>query len=186
MHVAGHDGPSLTQQIAQQGIDIRTVGAQRNDTSSLARSQATGLIVTFSLPVSGLPYIPNPLPSPFDAVPGVNANGTYVGYVTLGAVGAVAGANAQPAFALGGTFPLTSPPVSASTPAVALADNPVLGAPGVAPVQAPQVGPRVGFFRSVLDGFTTDLADLYAALAVGTVMLFLGWRVTVMVRRSTH
>ena len=186
VHVAGHDGPSLTQQIAQQGIDIRTVGAQRNDTSSLARSQATGLIVTFSLPVSGLPYIPNPLPSPFDAVPGVNANGTYVGYVTLGAVGAVAGANAQPAFALGGTFPLTSPPVSASTPAVALADNPVLGAPGVAPVQAPQVGPRVGFIRSVLDGFTTDLADLYAALAVGTVMLFLGWRVTVMVRRSTH
>ena len=69
---------------------------------------------------------------------------------------------------------------------MALADNPVLGAPGVAPVQAPQVGPRVGFIRSVLDGFTTDLADLYAALAVGTVMLFLGWRVTVMVRRSTH
>src|SRR3954465_10083749 len=46
VHVAGHDGPSLTQQVAQQGIDIHTVGSQRNDTSSLARSQATGLIVT--------------------------------------------------------------------------------------------------------------------------------------------
>src|SRR5205807_4052444 len=111
VHVAGQNGPSLTQRVAQQGVDIRTVGTQRNDTTSLARSEATGLIVTFSLPVSGLPYVPNPLPSPFDAVPGVNANGTYVGYVTLGAVGAVAGANAQPTFALGGTFPLTSPPV---------------------------------------------------------------------------
>jgi len=186
VHVAGQNGPSLTHEIAQQGVDIRTVGAQRNDTSSLARSQATGLIVTFSLPVSGLPYVPNPLPSPFDAVPGVNANGTYVGYVTLGAVGAVAGANAQPAFALGGTFPLTSPPVPAGTAAGAVADNPVLGAPGAATVQAPQLGPRVGFIRSVLDGFTTDLADLYAALALGTVILFLGWRVTVAIRRSSQ
>ncbi|HMC67803.1 MAG TPA: hypothetical protein VKJ07_01505, partial [Mycobacteriales bacterium] len=53
VHVAGQNGPSLTQQVAQQGIDIRTVGAQRDDSAALARSQATGLIVTFSLPVSG-------------------------------------------------------------------------------------------------------------------------------------
>jgi len=54
VHVAGQNGPSLSQQVAQQGVDIRTVGAQRNDSAALARSQATGLIVTFSLPVSGL------------------------------------------------------------------------------------------------------------------------------------
>jgi len=186
VHVAGQNGPSLTQRVAQLGIDIRTVGVQRNDSTALARSQATGLVVTFSLPVSGLPYVPNPLPSPFDAVPGVNANGTYVGYVTLGAVGAVAGANAQPTFALGGTFPLTSPSVPAAPSAAALADNPVLGAPGVAPVQAPALRPQVAFIRGVLDGFTTDLANLYAALALGTVILFVGWRVTVAMRRSTH
>ena len=184
LHVAGQNGPSLTQRVAQQGVDIRTVGAHHDDTSSLARSEATGLIVTFSLPVSGLPYVPNPLPSPFDQVPGVNANGTYVGYVTLGAVGAVAGANAEPAFALGGTFPLTPPGAPATPAAGALADNPVLGAPGVAPIQAPQRPPQVAEIRSLLDGFTTDLADLYAALALGTVMLFGGWRVAVAVRRS--
>jgi len=184
VHVAGHDGPSLTQQVAQQGVDIRTVGAQRDDTGSLARSQATGLVVTFSLPVSGLPYVPNPLPSPFDQVPGVNANGTYVGYVTLGAGGAVAGANAEPAFALGGSFPLASPGSPAAPVAGALADNPVLGAPANAPVQAPPASPGVSFIRGVLDGFTTDLADLYAALALGTVILFVGWRVAVTVRRS--
>ena len=185
VHVAGHNGPSLTQRVAQQGVDIRTVGAQRNDSTALARSQATGLTVTFSLPVSGLPYVPNPLPSPFDAVPGVNGNGTYVGYVTLGAVGAVAGANAQPTFALGGTFPLTSPAAPATGATSAVADNPVLGAPGPGPVQAPQLAPQVTFIRGVLDGFTVDLADLYAALALGTVILFVGWRVTVTVRRST-
>ena len=184
VHVAGHDGPSLTQRVAQQGVDIRTVGAERNDTSSLARSQATGLTITFSLPVSGLPYVPNPLPSPFDQVPGVNANGTYVGFVTLGAVGAVAGANAQPIFALGGSFPLSPPPVGTAPGASALADNPVLSAPGAAPVQAPALAPRVTFIRGILDGFTTDLADLYAALALGTVILFVGWRVAVAVRRT--
>jgi hypothetical protein len=185
VHVAGQNGPSLTQRVAQQGVDIRTVGTQRNDTTALARSQATGLIVTFSLPVSGLPYVPNPLPSPFDAVPGVNGNGTYVGYVALGSVGAVAGANAQPTFALGGTFPLTSPTAPAGGASGAVADNPVLGAPAIAPVQAPEQQPQVALIRGLLDGFTVDLADLYAALALGTVILFVGWRVMVTVRRSS-
>jgi hypothetical protein len=186
IHVAGHDGPSLTQRVAQQGVDIRTVGVTRNDSGSVARSEATGLVVTFSLPVSGLPYVPNPLPSPFDQVPGVNGNGTYVGHVTLGAVGAVAGANSEPVFALGGTFPLSSTPTgTAGSGAVAAADNPVLGAPGVGPaVRAPQVSAPVRLLRGVLDGFTTDLTDLYAVLALGTASLFIGWRVTVALRRS--
>jgi hypothetical protein len=184
IHVAGTNGPALSQRVAQRGVDIRLVGVQRTDAGSLARSEATGLAVTFSLPVSGLPYVPNPLPSPFDQVPGVNANGTYVGYLTLGAVGAVAGANAQPSFALGGSFPLSGP--SAGAPAnAALADNPLLGVPSAGgAVQAPQVSPPVRFLRGVLDGFTTDLADLYAVLALGTVGLFVGWRATVALRRA--
>jgi len=183
IHVAGHNGPSLTQQVAQQGIDIRTVGVQRTDSASVARSEATGLVVTFSVPVSGLPYVPNPLPAPFDQVPGVNANGTYVGYVTLGAVGAVAGANAEPTFALGGDVPLSLPPTTRTAAGGAVADNPVLGLPTTSG-QAPQVSPSVTFVHGVLDAFTTDLAGLYAALALGTVMLFLGWRLDVALRRS--
>ena len=184
IHVAGKDGPALTQRVSQQGVDVRLVGVQRTDAGSLARSEATGLAVTFSLPVSGLPYVPNPLPSPFDQVPGVNANGTYVGYLTLGAVGAVAGANQQPSFALGGGFPLSTPASTGSTDN-AIADNPVLGVPGAtAPVQAPQVSPPVRFLRGALDGFTTDLSRLYAVLALGTAALFIGWRASVAVRRA--
>lgn len=184
IHVAGQNGPSLTQQVAQQGIDIRTVGVQRTDSATVARSEATGLVVTFSVPVSGLPYVPNPLPSPFDQVPGVNANGTYVGYVTLGAVGVVAGANAEPTFALGGDVPLSLPPAARTPAGGAVADNPVLGLPPTSSGQSPQVSPSVTFVRGVLDAFTTDLAGLYAALALGTIMLFLGWRLVVALRRS--
>jgi hypothetical protein len=36
----------------------------------------------------------------------------------------------------------------------------------------------------VLDGFTTDLADLYAVIALGTVTLFIGWRAAVALRRA--
>jgi hypothetical protein len=182
IHVAGQTGPGLTQQLAQQGVDVRTVGTQRNDTGSVARSEATGLVVTFSVPVSGVPYVPNPLPAPFDQVPGVNANGTYLGHVTLGAVGAVAGANAEPTFALGATFPLSSTPAGVTPTGGVVADNPLLGAPA-APVHAPQVSPPVRVLRGILDGFTTDLATLYAVLAVGTSALFIGWRVTVALRR---
>lgn len=184
IEVAGHDGPSLTDRVAQQGIDIRTVGAQHDDTGSLARSQATGLAVTFSVPVSGVPYVPNPLPAPFDQVPGVNANGTYLGYVTFGAVGAVAGANAMPSFALGGSFPLSSPATSAPAASSAIVDNPVLGAPAVTPGLAPASGPHVRLLRGFLDGFTTDLADLYAVLALGVASMFIGWRATVALRRT--
>jgi hypothetical protein len=184
IHVNGQNGPSLTQRVAQQGIDIRTVGVQRSDTATVARSEATGLAVTFSLPVSGLPYIPNPLPPPFDQVPGVNANGTYLGYVTLGAVGAVAGANAEPTFALGSDVPLSLPSGVTPPGAGPAADNPLLTAPAAAPGQPPQVSPPVAFLRGVLDGFTTDLADLYAVLALGTVLLFIGWRLLVALRRS--
>ena len=184
IHVAGQNGPTLTQRVAQQGIDLRTVGVQHTDSGSLARSEATGLSLTFSVPVSGVPYIPNPLPSPFDAVPGVNANGTYVGYVTLGAVGAVAGANAEPAFALGGAFPLSSVPQPPTGSNAALADNPLLGVPPTATGVAPQVSAPTAFVRGILDGFRTDLADLYAVLALGTLLLFIGWRAAVALRRS--
>lgn len=187
IHVAGTDGPSLAQQVAQHGVTIHTVGVHKQDGRALARSDATGLEVDLSAPVSGAPYVPNPLQSypPFDQIPGVNANGTYIGRLTLGAVGVVAGANAQPTFSLGGLAPLTSgttrtasgvapPATSAAQTAAAL------------PAQAPQVSAPGGFFRAVLDGFTTDIGDIYAVLALGSASLFIGWRGIVAVRRRSQ
>jgi len=184
IHVAGAQGPALAQRVAQQGFDIRTISVTRNDGRGVARSEATGLVISFSVPVSGLPYIPNPAPSPFDQVPGVNGNGTYVGRVTLGAVGAVAGANAEPVFGLG-VFPLGAPPDAAAPSAPDAAAPPVSGAPAVAaPGQAPQVSPPARLFHAFLDGFTTDLADLYAVLALGIGVLFVGWRGIAALRRT--
>jgi hypothetical protein len=186
LHVAGRDGPSLTQRVAQRGISMRTVGADRSDTSTVARSTASALQVDLAVPVAGLPYVPNPLPAPFDQIPGVNANGTYVGHLTLGAVGVVAGANVLPAFDLGVSSPLAPPSSTtgdAATPTspsgVALGAPPAVTAPGQQPVV---MAPR-GVLHVFLDGFTTDLANLYAALAIGTAVLFIGWRGLVAYRR---
>jgi len=177
IHIAGQNGPSLARQLAEQGVTVRTVGVNRADSSGAARSDATGLSIGFSVPVSGLPYIPNPLPPPFDAVPGVNANGTYVGTITLGSAGAVAATQAQPAFDLGGIItPATAFP-PALPPAVAPATNPGLpqqAGSSVPPAAAPVVASRPGVVRFVLDAFS--LRDLYAVVALGTVLMFVGWR----------
>ena len=180
IHVAGQDGPSLAQKIAQQGLTLRTVGVNRSDTAGTARSDATGLSIGFSVPVSGLPYIPNPLPPPFDAVPGVNANGNYVGTITLGAAGAVAAGQTQPGFNLGGIIaPVTPiPPPPPSTPVTASRVPQLTQAsPPAAP---PVVASRPGLFHAVLDAFS--LRDLYGALALGTVLMFFGWRAMVALR----
>lgn len=186
IHVAGHNGPKLTQTLAKNGIALRTVGVDRADSTSVARSVATGLQIDMSVPVSGLPYVPNPLPAPFDQVPGVNANGTYVGHLTLGAAGVAAGANILPAFSLGGISPL-SPTGGATTSAgvTGVAAQPPLGGTvtGAATQAQPQVAPRASGFSAVLDGFTTNLADLYAVLALGTGVLFIGWRTIAAARR---
>ena len=185
IHVAGHNGPKLSQRVAQSGFSLRTVGAARHDTSTVARSDANGLEVDFAVPVSGLPYVPNPLPAPFDQIPGVNANGNYVGHLTLGAVGVVAGANAEPAFNLGGISPLPMMTPGGPLPA-GTTRNAALGASAAAPpaVAAPQIAPQRSILRGFLDGWTTDLADLYAVLALGTGALFVGWRATAALRRS--
>jgi len=176
IHIAGQNGPSLAQQIAQQGVTLRTVGVNKTDMTNAARSDATGLSIGFSVPVSGLPYIPNPLPPPFDAVPGVNANGTYVGTITLGAAGAVAASQTQPSFDLGGIVspdvgfspqpPVVAPPAGATLPPTVTQSNP--------PAAAPVVAGRTELVRFVLDAFS--LKDLYAVVALGTVLMFVGWR----------
>lgn len=184
LHVAGADGPSLSQHVTQNGISIRLVGAQQTDTSNVARSDAVGLEVTFAAPVSGVPYVPNPISAdPFNQIPGVNANGTYIGHLTLGAVGVVAGANAAPTFDLGGITPLPATP--GAPPAGAVPTSSGGGAVAALPLPArePVVSTPRGLLHYFLDGFTTDLANLYAVLALGTVALFVGWRGVIALRR---
>jgi len=183
VHVAGHNGPTLTQTLARNGVSLHTVGVDRADTTSAARSVATGLEVDMSVPVSGLPYIPNPLPAPFDQIPGVDANGTYLGRLTLGAAGIVAGANVQPAFNLGGFSPLTPPSSSATTTAATQPGEPPSVGAVPAPAAQPQVAAPQGGLSGFLDAVTTDLANLYAVLALGTAALFVGWRGAVWTRR---
>ena len=181
IHVAGLNGPALGQHLAGQGVAIKTIGATKADTVGSARSDATGIEVDFSLPVSGTPYIPNPLPAPFDAIPGVNANGTYVGRVTLGAVGTAAATEIEPTFSLGG-FPLAStvaaPPAAAVPPP---AGGGLLQQLASTPPAAPSVAAPTSVFRISLDSFS--LSDLYAVLALGTAGLFVGWRLLGLLRR---
>jgi hypothetical protein len=95
--------------------------------------------------------------------------------ITLGAAGGVAATQTQPDFNLGGFVP----PVSATTPATPSTPPAAAGLPpqvtsAVPPVAPPVVASRPGVFRILLDAFS--LRTLYAALALGTVMMFLGWR----------
>jgi hypothetical protein len=198
LHVDGVGGPGLTQRVAQQGISIHTVGAQHRETNNGSRSDATALAVDVSLPVSGVPYIPNPLPPlppPFDqipALPGVNANGVYIAHVTFGSVGAAAGLGTEPTFDLGGRSPA---PTQKGSGGGASANGPSTGSlvggksfvsqlarthqnapPAVAPAEA---GALRGFVDRLSKG---DIESLYLVLALGTLALFIGWRTAVAVR----
>src|SRR3954464_15154832 len=159
VHVAGRDGPSVSRQLERSGVQVRLVGTHRADTATGARSDAAALEIDVALPVSGVPYVPNPLPTlppPFDQVPqlpGVNANGTYLARVTLGAVGAAAGYGQEPSFPLGSFGTVGTPATSdrsaggGSTDAGAptslggqLGGTPPAGAVPAPQVAAPQAG----------------------------------------------
>jgi hypothetical protein len=196
IHVAGKAGPSVTRRLSQHGISVRTVGAHRIDTRNSGRSEAAGVEVDVALPVSGLPYVPNPLPPlppPFDqvpALPGVNANGTYVGHVTLGAVGAAAGHGREPVFAGSSTGRTGGGPPSQTGQPLTSGGQPLAGGDlvnGLAatPTQpAPTIAPSQSMLRSLQDLLSAgQLETLYAVLALGSFGLFIGWRATVLARR---
>ena len=198
VHVPGGDGPSLTHKLDQAGVSIRTVGAHRADTANGARGDATALQVDVQVPVSGVPYVPNPLPQlppPFDQVPqlpGVNANGTYVAHVTLGAVGAAAGIGQEPSFPLGsfGTVPTPAAGSGGSTAGSAPTSlgQQLGGTTGgqAGAVLPPQVAaPQATGLRGILDGFTSgQLETVYAVVTLGAVIVFIGWRGAAVLRHG--
>lgn len=196
LHVDGTDGPGLSQRVEQHGISIRTVGSHRDDTKNGTRSDATALAIDVALPISGTPYVPNPLPPlppPFDqipALPGVNANGVYVAHVTFGAVGVAAGLGTEPTFNLGVPAPTPAAAAGGPTSGSPVATGPVsgntfvrqlAGAPQSAPpsVAATQTGVLRGFVDLVSKN---DMESLYLVLALGSLALFVGWRTAVAIR----
>lgn len=196
VHVDGAGGGALAHEVTQRGVTIRTVGTRHQHTRTSSRSEAIGLHIDVAVPISGVPYIPNPLPPfppPFDqipALPGVNANGTYVGHITIGAVGAAAGVGIEPTFTVGSTFAPRSPtttPAGHSTPT----SSPPLGGSdlvGHLATSAPATSPSVatatpGSLRAVADLISKgQLETLYAVLALGTLALFIGWRAAAALR----
>jgi hypothetical protein len=196
VHVAGTDGPAVSRRLEAKGIAVRTVEAHRSTSRTAGRSDATALLVDLALPVDGLPYVPNPLPPlppPFDqvpALPGVNANGTYVAQVALGSVGAVAGLGRDGEFELGDIDPLPNEPLPGDPGTGAHADGPLAGpdlVDGLAdpPAQTPPaVAPQTGLLRGFLDRISgAAVEQLYAAMALGSIGLLLGWRASVVMRR---
>ena len=199
VHLLGNDGPSVSHQLDQAGVRVRTVGTHRADSSHGARSDATALEIDVAMPVSGVPYVPNPLPTlppPFDQVPqlpGVNANGTYLARVTVGAVGAAAGYGQEPSFPLGSFGTVGRPPAGGGT----TGGSALAGAPGsigdqlgsgsaVGAAPPPQIAaPQTGGLRGILDGFTSrQIESLYAVVAIGAALLFVGWRGAVLLRNG--
>jgi hypothetical protein len=196
VHVMGTDGPAIGRRLAAQGIDVRTVEAHRSSSRTAGRSDATALLLDLALPVDGVPYVPNPvppLPPPFDqvpALPGVNANGTYIAQVALGSVGAAAGLGRDGQFDLGDIDPLPSDPSEGTPPGGTQAGGPLAGpglvdgltnAPGQVP---PALAPQSGVLRGFLDRISAAaIEQLYAVMALGTLGLLLAWRATVAARR---
>jgi hypothetical protein len=196
LHVKGTAVADLTQKIRQRGVTIHTIGTQRHTTRTASHSEAVGLSIDVALPVNGVPYIPNPLPPlppPFDqipALPGVNANGTYVGHISIGAVGAAAGVGVQPAFDLGSVTPgATSPPSSSGghTPqgSEPLGGNDLVDKLAATAAESPPsiAGDAPAVLRGLLDLVSKQQVEtLYAVLALGSLALFIGWRAAVAVR----
>ena len=195
VHVDGAGADGLARRISQSGVDIRTVGAQRHNTRNGSRSEAVGLRIDVAVPVSGVPYIPNPLPPfppPFDqipALPGVNANGTYVGHITIGAVGAAAGVGIEPTFfgapsTIGPAQPTQAGRVGTSVPAATPPGGNDLVSKLSTPAATPAIAsPPTGPIRAVADLISkAQLETLYAVLALGTLALFIGWRAAVTLR----
>jgi hypothetical protein len=196
VHVDGTGAGRLGQQLALHGIAIRTLGVQHRHTRNGSRSEALGLRIDVALPVSGVPYIPNPLPPlppPFDqipALPGVNANGTYVGHITIGAVGAAAGIGREPVFTVGSSTPNDPGPSSGDVgstpqpPAAPLGGKDLVDTLGSPSATAPTVATgSPGVLRGFVDIVSKNqLETLYAVLALGSLALFIGWRAAVTVR----
>lgn len=175
VHVAGHDQGLPDRQLAQQGLAVRLIGTGRQDIAGAARSTAGGLLLTFSVPVRGVP----------DTVPGIpTANRTYLGTVTVGGAGAVVAASTPGSL----TLPALPPPAAGSAGAVfpaapSLPGTPpgaALALPSVAGAQPPTTAQPPGLPPLARLGLQTpDLRTLALLLALVPLALLALWRAAV-------
>lgn len=188
IHVAGHDGPALVNDLAAQGLDVHLVGVSRQDTVGVARSSAFGLAVTQQQTVSGAPSDCVPLPtipgSPVQPPCPPDVNREYDTVLTLGDAGVVALANNGFSFAL----PAFGVPTGAGglgSPLAGAAGTSLTGSAGGVPALAGATGtpasggraPAVAAPRRTgLSLLSVNLSTLTLALAVGTAAMFLIWR----------
>ena len=172
VHLAGTDVGSPVPALVQQGLEVRLLGASRQDRPGAVRSAAGGLLVSVSVPVSGVPQLLPGLPS---------VNRRYVGSVLVGGAGAVVAAAVETGVDL--VLPPVAPPGSAAEHVV----PPLLPPPaavGVPPVAVPEtnlpapsvVGERV---RGVLLYPLASLRGVALVLLVLPLLMLAWWRAAV-------
>jgi hypothetical protein len=172
VHALGTHVPLAVPELAQQGLEVRLLGASRQDRPGAVRSAAGGLLVAVSVPVSGAPQLVPGLPS---------LNRRYVGSVLLGGAGAVVSAGVEAGLVLPPPpTPVAGSPAQVLTPPYApVPPIPPLG--GRIPTGA-STGPSVASGPNVETVAFLPLASLRGvalALLVLPLLLFLLWRVQV-------
>jgi hypothetical protein len=166
VHVVGQDQSLPNGALAQQGLTARLLSTSRQDAKGTARSAAAGLLVTFSVPVSGAPQLPG-VPS---------ANRAYLGSALLGGAGVAVAAADLPALQL----PQLPPAPAGSAAAVVLPASRGAGPPGVALPVPPGSAPppaTAPALRRLADWLPLpDLREVALLLLVVPLALLVLWR----------
>jgi hypothetical protein len=132
VHVAGSTAGSPVAALEQQGLQVRLLGASRQDRPGAVRSAAGGLLVSVSVPVTGAPQL-------VPGLPGINRR--YVGSVLVGGAGAVVAAGAGAGIDL-----VLPPPAVPGSPAAHVVPphlTPPQSLPGAAQGGSGSFGPKV-------------------------------------------
>ena len=175
VHVAGQTAGQTAMSLEQQGLSVTLLGTSRQDSAGAARSAAGGLEVGVSVPVKGVPSIPN--------LPGLDR--VYVATVRFGGVGISAAASSAdpldlvlPAVPLPGSVAGTLTPPVAPRPVAA----PVSGSMPRSAVPPPTY-PTPQLAVPVAHISLFDLSPVAEALAIVPTVLLLLWRLRVGLRR---
>jgi hypothetical protein len=160
VHLVGTSAGSPVPALAQQGLDVRLLGASRQDRPGAVRSAAGGLLVSVSVPVTRAPQLVPGLPS---------VNRRYVGSVLVGGAGAVVAAGVGSGIDLGLPPPAVpgSPAAHVTPPYVA----PPTSVPGLPQAGSGSFGPKVAGATDRVRGVL--LYPFASVRAVALLLLFL-------------
>lgn len=174
VHVAGQSQQLPDQTFANHGLTVRLLGTSKQDAAGAARSAAGGLLLTFSVPVSGAP----------NTVPGLpSLNRVYAGSITIGGAGAAVAAGSFGATELPQVPPSAPGSVAARLSPVNPAGRLAVGSPtgpigSVSRSAAPPVTAPVLAGHSSAPRPQLDLATLTLLLGLLSLVLLAFWRAT--------